>query len=96
MTLQNKRLKIIILIATSILIIPLLAMQLTNEVNWSLSDFIIAGILLLGFGLLIELLLQKIKKRNFRIVALVIIAIAFLLFWAELAVGIFGAPFAGS
>ncbi|WP_297798104.1 hypothetical protein [uncultured Eudoraea sp.] len=96
MTLGNKRLQIILGIATSILLIPLLAMQFTHEVNWSLSDFIIAGILLFGFGLLIEFLLQKIKKHNNRIVAIVIIMIAFLLLWAELAVGIFGTPFAGS
>lgn len=96
MILQNKRLLTILLISVLLLIVPFVAMQLTNEVNWSFSDFAIAGVLLFGTGLLIELALRKTKKFNHKIIAIVAIAILFLLVWAELAVGIFGTPFAGS
>jgi len=78
------------------LLIPLLAMQFTNEVKWSLSDVAIAGSLLFGAGLSIELALRKVKKVNFRIVAIVAIVILSLLIFAELAVGIFGTPITGN
>jgi len=95
MIMQNKRLIIILLISASLLLIPLIAMQFTDEVNWTLFDFIIAGVLLMGTGLLIELVIRKIKQIRYRIAIIVAIVIFFLLIWAELAVGIFGTPLSG-
>jgi hypothetical protein len=71
-------------------------MQFTNEVNWSLSDFIIAGGLLLGTGLMIELVIRNVKNVKYRLAICAVILLALLLIWIELAVGIFGTPFAGS
>ena len=79
-----------------LLIIPLIAMQLTDEVEWSLFDFIIMGTLLLITGLMGEIIFKKVKKYKHRVILYVIVSITFLLIWAELAVGIFGTPFAGS
>ena len=79
-----------------LLIIPLIAMQLTDEVEWSLFDFIIMGTLLLITGLMGEIIFKKVKKYKHRVILYVVIAIIFFLIWAELAVGIFGTPFAGS
>ncbi len=79
-----------------LLIIPLIAMQLTDEVEWSLIDFIIMGTLLLITGLMGEIIFKKVKKYKNRVILYVVVAITFLLIWAELAVGIFGTPFAGS
>ncbi len=79
-----------------LLIIPLIAMQLTDEVEWSLFDFIIMGTLLLITGLIGEIISKKVKKYKHRVILYVVVAITFLLIWAELAVGIFGTPFAGS
>ena len=93
---KNKRLIIIVMAVPLLLLIPLIAMQFTNEVNWSAFDFLVMAILLLGTGLLFELVLRKVRTLNSRITLIVIILIAFLLIWAELAVGIFGSPFAGS
>ena len=93
---QNKRLIGILHTVAILLLIPLIAMQFTNEVKWGLADFIIMGVLLLGTGLLIELVLRKIKKIEHRIAICGVLLIALLLIWAELAVGIFGTPFAGS
>jgi hypothetical protein len=93
---KNKRLIGIMLTVVLLLLVPLIAMQFTNEVNWTLSDFVVMGILLLGTGLLCELVLRKVKKIKYRTAIVVAILVAFLLIWMELAVGIFGTPFAGS
>ena len=93
---KNRRLITILLAVPLILLIPFIAMQFSSEVNWSLLDFIVMGALLLGVGLLLEVVLRKVPKKNNRIALIAIIFILFLLIWAELAVGIFNTPFAGS
>ena len=93
---QNKRLIGIVLAVALILLIPLIAMQFTNEVNWNLFDFVVMGSLLFGTGLMCELVIRKVKNKDYRIGILAVIVVALFLIWAELAVGIFGTPFAGS
>ena len=92
---QNRRLNLILLFIVVILLIPLVAMQFTDEVNWTLSDFVIGGALLLSVGLLIEFVMRKIKKKKHRIALILGILLIFLLIWAELAVGILGTPLSG-
>ena len=75
--------------------IPLIAMQLTDEVKWSLFDFIIMGAMLLITGLLGEVILKRVKKSKHRLILMVAIVMIFFLIWAELAVGLFGTTFAG-
>lgn len=93
---KNKRLMIILVAVGVLLLIPLVAMQFTNEVNWSGFDFLVMGVLLLGTGLICELVLRKVKKRTNRLVLCLAVLGIFILVWMELAVGIFGTPFAGS
>lgn len=93
---KNNKILLIAVITAAILMIPLIAMQFTHEVNWTLFDFIVAGSLIFGTGLLLEYTLRKVTNRKQRIVFVVIIMLIFLLVWAELAVGVFGSPFAGS
>lgn len=93
---QNKRLTGIIITVVILLLIPLIAMQFTEEVKWTLLDFVVAGILLLGTGLIFELVMKKVEKTKHRITICIAVLAGFLLIWAELAVGIFGTPFAGS
>ena len=93
---QNKRLVTILAIAIAILLIPLIAMKFTNEVNWKIFDFLVAGILLIGTGLTLEFILRKIKTLRYRILFGIALFVVLFLIWAELAVGIFGTPFAGS
>ena len=96
MMMQNKRLIAIVGIVILLLLIPLIAMQFTDEVSWTLFDFVIASILLLCTGILCEFVLRKIKKTKLKIIiCLAILALLFLI-WAELAVGIFGTPFSGN
>ncbi len=71
-------------------------MQFTDEVNWTLFDFVVMGILLLGTGLMCELVLRRVKKIGHRIAICGALLLALLIIWAELAVGVFGTPFAGS
>lgn len=96
MTIPNKRLSVILAIVILLLLIPFFAMQFTTEVKWTLMDFVIAAILLGGTGLLCELVIRKVKNRNYRIAICAVLFVVLLLIWAELAVGIFGTSFAGS
>src|SRR3989304_6473156 len=56
---QNKNIIGIVLAAAFILLLPLLAMQITDEVVWDLADFAVAGALLVGTGLICELAARK-------------------------------------
>jgi dipeptide/tripeptide permease len=96
MVMQNKRLKSILVSIVLLLFIPLIAMLFTDEVKWSLADFIVAAVLLFGTGLLCELILRKVRSKKQRIILCFIILAILLLTWAELAVGIFGTRFSGS
>lgn len=78
-----------------LLLIPLVAMQSTDEVNWGLFDFLIMGILLLGISFTYVFVARKIRATKTRVVFGVVLAMVFFIIWAELAVGVFGAPFAG-
>ena len=93
---KKNRLLTILGIVIAILLIPLIAMQFTDEVNWQLTDFVIFGGLLLGVGFLIDMTLQKLKTSKYKTLIIFAIVLLFLLIWAELGVGIFGTPFAGS
>lgn len=94
---MNKKRFLILLTAVFLLLaIPFIAMQCTNAVNWKLGDFVLMGILLLGTGLVVEFVLRKVGNTRNRILILGVIAMILLVIWAELAVGIFGSPFAGS
>ena len=85
----------ILLIVGILLLIPLIAMQLTDEVNWSFFDFIVMGALLTITGILIGVILQKVKNSKSKLILIITIVMIFFLMWAELAVGLFGTPFAG-
>jgi len=86
----NKRLMYWVIAILSILMIPLVAMQFTNEVNWSLSDFIIMGIILFSIGLSYELIARKSEEIVYRSAFGVALAGVFLLLWVNGAVGIIG------
>lgn len=92
----NKRFLGILSVIAILLLIPLTAMQFTNQVKWSVSDFIVAGLLLLFTGLVIEFILRRLTTTKHRIIAAIILFILLFIVWAELAVGIFGSPFAGN
>ena len=72
-----------------ILLAPAVAMPFIDEVNWTTSDFILAGVLLIGGATVIEVVAWKVRNPMVRIgVGLFIITIVALV-WIEGAVGIF-------
>lgn len=93
---QNKRLTGILLTVAFLLLMPFIGNLVSDEANWGLFDFIVAGVLLLGTGLLCELVLRQVKSTQYRIAVVAVILVALFLIWAELAVGILGTLFAGS
>lgn len=94
--LGSKQFLRVLLGTAAILVVPLVAMQFTREVNWTASDFVVAAVLLAGTGMLVEVAKAKIRTRKARLMTSVVIILGFLFVWAELAVGIVGSPFAGS
>lgn len=71
-------------------------MQFNDAVKWTPLDFAIAGALLFGTGLIFELIIRKVKKRNYQIAICMILMIILFLIFVELAVGIFGTPLSGN
>ena len=73
-----------------LLMIPLIAMQFTSEVNWDITDFLIMGIVLYAIGLAFILFARKSKNPTYRAAFIVGLLGAFLLFWVNGAVGLIG------
>jgi hypothetical protein len=76
--------------AALVLLLPLVAMQFTDGVNWDVADFVIAGALLVGVGVPYELAVRKTGDTAYRAAVGVALAAAFLLVWVNGAVGIIG------
>jgi hypothetical protein len=76
--------------AAFVLLLPWLAMQLTEEVTWDLADFVIFGGMLVGACGTYELSARVTGNRAFRAAVGVAVAAAFILVWMNLAVGIIG------
>jgi hypothetical protein len=76
--------------AALLLLLPLLAMQVSGEVAWGPADFAMAGVLIAGVGAAFELALRMNGNLAHRAAAAVALAAAFLLIWINLAVGIIG------
>ncbi len=91
---QHKTIIDIILGTALILLLPLVAMQFTDEVNWQLKDFIIAGGLLMGTGLTFVLIMRKTRivgSITYRAAIGVALATTLTLIWVIGAVGLIGA-----
>lgn len=76
-------------IAALLLLTPLVAMQFTDAVQWDQYDFLIFGAMLLIAGVAIELSVRLTRTTRRRVGLIIAIILAFLLIWAQLAVGIF-------
>ena len=96
MTTTRQRSIAIYTVAALILSIPLVAMQFTNEVNWSAFDFAVAGILLFVSAFGINVILNSVRINSMRFLYVALLVITLILIWAELAVGIFNSPWAGN
>jgi hypothetical protein len=72
-----------------LLLLPLAAMSVTDEVAWTPFDFIVAGVLLIGAGAAFEFGSRFLRNGRSRLIAgLVVVAIVGFV-WAQGAVGVF-------
>lgn len=76
--------------AALVLLVPLIAMQFTDEVAWDVADFAIFGALMLGAGIAFELAAKKTGNAAYRTGVGLALAAAFLIIWVNGAVGIIG------
>lgn len=95
-TSKNTRWLVLVMAAASLLLIPFVGMKFSHEINWSGADFGIAAIMLFSAATAIEIALRLVSKNAHRLILIAVILVVLALLWAELAVGIFGSPFAGS
>jgi hypothetical protein len=76
--------------AVALILTPLVAMQFTSEVNWSVGDFIFAALMFGIVGALLELAVRTTRSRVHRAAIGVAIAASFLTVWVNGAVGMIG------
>lgn len=72
----------------ALLLLPLVAMQFTREVAWTSTDFLAAGILLIGGGLGLELVFWQVASKRTRLILVAVVLAVVALVWAQGAVGI--------
>lgn len=87
---KNKNFLIVGIITACILMIPLVAMQFTSDVQWSLSDFIFAAALLFGSGAAFVVVSKVSGSKQYRAATAMALLGAFTLIWISGAVGIIG------
>ena len=76
--------------AATLLALPWLAMQLGAQVQWDAADFLVFGAMLLAVCVAVELLLRQPADRWYLGAFGLAVACAFVLLWANLAVGLIG------
>lgn len=86
----RRQMMYVALATASLLLVPLVAMQFTGEVQWDAFDFIVMGILLFGTGLTYVLLSRLSDSRAYRVAIGIAVLTGLFLIWINLAVGIIG------
>jgi len=76
--------------AIGLIMLPLVAMQFTSEVNWTPSDFVAAALMIGLTGGALELAVRVTANRWAQAGAAAVILTSFLLVWVNLAVGFLG------
>jgi len=76
--------------AAVLLLTPAVMMQFDDGWNWGVGDFVFAAVMIGGTGLLYELATKRGGGWAYRAGAAIALAVSFLSFWINLAVGIVG------
>ena len=85
------------LVTVVILMVPLVAMQFSDHVNWSVLDFLLMGSLIFGTGVLFVLVMRLSSNIVYKVAMGLAIGATFFMVWVNLAVGLIGAgPNAGN
>ncbi|NBB65019.1 hypothetical protein GVN18_37825 [Pseudomonas sp. ODNR1LW] len=77
-------------LVAGLLITPAIAMRFIKEVQWTIFDFIFAGVVLIGAGAIAELAVRASSAWSYRIAAGLAVLACALLLWINGAVGIIG------
>lgn len=85
-----KAAKVPAFVTVLLLLIPLLAMQFTAEVDWDETDFIVMGILIFTTGFSYKLVTMKSSNFIYKTAVGLAFFTGFFLVWSNLAVGIIG------
>ncbi|SDH95612.1 hypothetical protein SAMN05421846_10335 [Chryseobacterium taeanense] len=96
MILKKQKTSIIFAVPSLLLAAAFLGNIFIKDWNWSVFDFIIAADILFGSAFFINLVVLSKKPFIMKVLISFIILMIFCLIWIELAVGIFGSPFAGN
>jgi len=76
--------------AALLLLVPLVAMRYSNEVDWSAADFLFMAALFGGIGLAFEFVVRRSNSVAYRFAAALALLAAFLTIWVNAAVGMIG------
>ena len=76
--------------AVALILTPLIAMQFTRDVDWTAGDFLFAVVLIGGVGAAFELAVRRSHSPAYRAGIAFALAAAFLIVWANGAVGMIG------
>lgn len=82
-------------ITVAVLLVVFLASLLSDQVMWSIYDFLVGGGLIFVFATIEVILWNKLKSQH-RLFVVLFVLLVFLILWAEMAVGLFDSPLAGS
>lgn len=74
---------------TALIVAPLLAMQITDEMRWDAADFVLFAALLVTSGLLYELAARHLHTPLHRLAAGIAIAATVFIVWLDAAAGLF-------
>lgn len=79
------------------LLVPFVAMQFTNDVQWSVLDFVVAGAMIFGAGNVLVVALRQAGHIVYRAGMVIAVGTTFLMLFVNLAVGLIGSgPNAGN
>lgn len=95
MILDKQKTKIIFAVPALLILTAFFGNLSVEGWNWSPLDFLIAAVLLFGTAFLVNLVIRSGKTRVSKLMICFAILLVLALIWIELAVGIFGSPFAG-
>jgi hypothetical protein len=72
-----------------LLLVPVVGMQVSREFAWTASDFAAAAVLLVGAGVVFEIMMRSAKAAKYRVPVAAGLLFAVALAWAHGAVGVF-------
>ena len=87
---HEKRFFILAFATSAVVLVPLVAMLLSDDAQWGVFDFVIAAGLVIGAGLAYELFSRSNGDQAYRVASALTVLGVLALIWINLAVGIIG------